>query len=1337
MNHDRPPDGRLSFAVFLLACCSYVQCTVDWESISTPPRFIHDNNPKVLYFTVEKTIIDDKTAIPDNLREVTLHCLAEGNPKPTYKWRKNSKPFQVSAYSDKVVQKPGEGTLVFSKLDIEDAGSYACEATNDNGTAVARPIQLEQTWIRHFPDDEPEIVKVELGDPYARNCSPPASTPTARVYWILMGKEPGQFETINSSHISSNEQGTIFFHFVKESDFKPDRFYTCTAENTELKDYKFGSKFRLDISNNKRRSLTNVPPSEQYVNQSSPIALRGNTHKLHCFFSGYPAPRPKWFHNGVEIGESNDDGFRFENYGKTLVFNVTQDKAGKYDCRFPLHSDIDRIFNVQVEAAPYWPDGPPPNTNTSEGETVTFDCTTSGKPTPKVTFYKNGVELTKNKAQGERFLIDGNKLTIYDVKKGIHGKGDNAVYQCKAENKHDYLWANFYLNLLAFSPQLLTDAGEVEAAIGQSVTLECKFFASPNAKITWSSPNLKQIQHEIVPANPYGVGKLVIKSVTDEAEGEYECHGSNTYGNARGSAKLLIRKATYLEPFARTQEVRVAGEDIRLPCQADADSRLEVTYDWLIDNKTLPELHINSGHYRVDPETHELIVHNPSQYDSAEYKCVANTKLDKAEKRIRISIKDVPVPVHAAYVKKCDPTARYAEIHFEHMEPADSVVPVMEFWVQYQMDADLGVEWRTHPVPTQAHPNDNSEGDNRVVSGTATVSLQPYGKYQFRVLARNAVGDSSPTKVRDGCDTPAKLPDRNPSAVSAEGASPDNLVVSWKPMSREEWNGPNFRYKIKYRPLDPPNAQWEEADVPDPFADRYTINLEDDKDSRPFQPYEIQVQAVNDEGTSAVNPETIQGRTGEGVPSAIVEGFRVVSKKGTSATFAWNAIDPVTANGNFTGYKITYWYEENEDEDYDEDDEDVEESRKKRTVIRARRSAGSGEEGPRKKTIHFGPKVTQGTVTDLKPDTVNYATIAVTNGKHEGAQSDPISFRTDEGVPSPVRKLEAYPLNGRSDNEKGVVALRWKIPRQKNGKIAKYVVEICRTQDGKVISKNCPKQAVDSSKKEIRLTGLEPESEYRFVVRAETGVGEGDPNSADAKTLPQHVAADGVVPETPFVRAERVGEDHFNVSFQPGAFDERDRRPVGNSYKIQIREDGSEDWKTHDPENKDSLQTKVDGLQPGTKYEVRSVAAYSDPATGVESDGYSQSIFVTTQGSAPFSSRLWFLLLLLLIILLILIICCIICVAMRHRGQYPVSEKERQQGREPILPKQSFGEYKDDDEKRSLTGSETKSETDSMAEYGDDPGRFNEDGSFIGQYVPQRTLIPPVEPARGSTSTFV
>ena len=43
-------------------------------------------------------------------------------------------------------------------------------------------------------------------------------------------------------------------------------------------------------------------------------------------------------------------------------------------------------------------------------------------------------------------------------------------------------------------------------------------------------------------------------------------------------------------------------------------------------------------------------------------------------------------------------------------------------------------------------------------------------------------------------------------------------------------------------------------------------------------------------------------------------------------------------------------------------------------------------------------------------------------------------------VPSPVRGLNAYPMNPKSDGEQGVVALVWKKPRRMNGKLQKYVV---------------------------------------------------------------------------------------------------------------------------------------------------------------------------------------------------------------------------------------------------------------------------------------------------------
>lgn len=418
------------------------------------------------------------------------------------------------------------------------------------------------------------------------------------------------------------------------------------------------------------------------------------------------------------------------------------------------------------------------------------------------------------------------------------------------------------------------------------------------------------------------------------------------------------------------------------------------------------------------------MIAKPTQHDSAKYKCIVSTKLDQVEKEIKIQIKgsyehrnprsklllsDVPIAVHSAWVENCDKNSLSAVIQFEHIESANNISPVKEFWVQYQMDSETeGSQWRTHPVPVQAHPNDHIENDLRTVKGSATVSLQPFGKarfskklinvnnfqYVFRVLARNSVGDSAARTVKGQCDTPAKNPDRNPSEVAAKGTSPENLIIQWKPMAREEWNGADFHYIVKYRQREDDQGvgDWKEIAVADPFADRVTVNLDDDKDVKPFQPYEVQVQAVNNEGRTNVVPETVEGRTGEGTPSSIPSGLRVLEKSGTTVTLAWNGVDPLTANGNFTGYKITYWVDE-ADQDIEELEEEDEEKRKFRwkRSIRMRRQSGV------RKTVVFGPSATQGTITDLKPATLNHAYIQVTNGAHEGMPSDTIDFQTDEG----------------------------------------------------------------------------------------------------------------------------------------------------------------------------------------------------------------------------------------------------------------------------------------------------------------------------------------------------
>uniref|UniRef100_A0A1I7YN72 Neuroglian n=1 Tax=Steinernema glaseri TaxID=37863 RepID=A0A1I7YN72_9BILA len=1269
----------------------------------------------------------------------------------SYKWKKDGKPFNLDMYSDRIAKVPGDGSFVFRSMIASDEGVYHCEASNGNGTAFSEKVRLEQTWIHYFPKEAPEEVKVELGDAYSRNCTPPESNPKARVYWIFKGDEEGSFESINSSHISTNEEPSaqaaaaaaprpnlrawtaLLWLCVLLS---PNLYYTCTAENVKLKDYKFGSQFRLDVTKNRRRALnTVVPPSEQYVNQSAPVALNGHIHKLSCFFSGFPEPKPKWYHNGKEISEDNTDGFMFEAFGKTLVFNVSMAKQGKYDCKFPTHADIDRSFQVIVESAPYWPEGPPPNTNTSEGETVTFNCQTSGKPMPTVTFYKNGVAMLKPEP-GKNWVIDGSKLTIYDVKKGMHGSGDNAVYQCKAENKHGYLWTNFYLNLLAFKPQLLSDSGEVEAVEGKPFTLECKFFASPVANVTWEAPPLLGTPHTVIPVDAHGVGRLSIAEVTMDSEGEYVCIGTNKYGRAEGTSKLVVRKPTRLPPDDHKERVIVAGKPLELECNAEHDSHLEVTYEWLVGQKAIPERLMSDEHYKIT-EKNSLIITRPSMYDTAEYTCVAKTKLDETRRTQKLRIKDVPNPVHAAYIKDCDPHNLVAAIYIEHMEGANLIEPIKEVWIQYISDPDVDEHaWKTLPIEFLAQNHERVEGDSRIVSGEIVVSIKPFSRDQYRVFARNNVGDSSPRRVQGSCTAPAKEPFMNPTEVRVQGSQPDNLIVYWKPLDRRDWNGPNVVYDVMYQHGDVSRGgTWTNISGIRPDSDHVTIDLPDDK---AYEAYNVQVVARNDEGMSKVRPKIVEGRTGEGDPGVTPEGFRVTNVGRTTAEFHWKPVDPSLVSGNFVGYKITHWHED-EGDDYDDVNEEQTLRRRRRATHRAERdiSAVSDLPSTNRKTIVFSKDVNSGIVSGLKPNTINYAQISVINGQNEGPPTEPISFRMDEGVPTPVRKLGAYPMNNRSPAEKGVIVVRWSRPRNVNGKLKHYTVQRCSADDNRCL----PAVEVSAKENQLRLHGLDHDRDYRIKVVAHTSAGEGTPNSVDAHTLPASIVAD-LEPEVPNLLESGIGDDHINVTFLPGEFNRDANRPVGNSHYVKYRAEGEEEWQVAKPEA-DKLDVSVADLEPGTKYEMAVVSVQQD-ASGVTRETPSRIHHISTTGYGTRSARLWWILLIIALIILLLCILCCVCALARQRGaKYPVSEKERQQGRERILPTgRTFGEYakSEDDEKRSLTGqSKAESETDSMAEYGDtDPGRFTEDGSFIGQYVPNKTLVSANDkPEKGSSSTFV
>lgn len=170
-------------------------------------------------------------------------------------------------------------------------------------------------------------------------------------------------------------------------------------------------------------------------------------------------------------------------------------------------------------------------------------------------------------------------------------------------------------------------------------------------------------------------------------------------------------------------------------------------------------------------------------------------------------------------------------------------------------------------------------------------------------------------------------------------------------------------------------------------------------DSQPWQAYEVQVYADNKKGKSLVVPEIIEGRTGEGDPGVTPQNFRVRNITSTTADFVWDTVQRNKVQGNFTGYKITFWYDDEDESGIltgNAGEAQTYRRRRQLYLTRVRRNLDSSS-ALNQKSVVFSPQVSFGTISGFKPNSMNYAIISVLNGQNEGAPSEIISFRTNEG----------------------------------------------------------------------------------------------------------------------------------------------------------------------------------------------------------------------------------------------------------------------------------------------------------------------------------------------------
>ncbi|XP_006882701.1 PREDICTED: neuronal cell adhesion molecule isoform X3 [Elephantulus edwardii] len=1277
--------GRVPLILFLCQIISALEVPLD-------PKLLEDlvQPPTITQQSPKDYIIDPR-------ENIVIQCEAKGKPPPSFSWTRNGTHFDIDK-DPLVTMSPGSGTLVINILSEGKAetyeGIYQCTARNERGAAISNNIVVRPSRSPLWTKEKLEPMTLQNGQPLVLPCRPPVGLPPPIIFWM-----DNSFQRLpQSERVSQGLNGDLYFSNVLPEDTRED--YICYARfnHTQTIQQKQPISVRVisvdelndtiaanlsdtefyGAKSNKERPPTFLTPEG---NASNKEELRGNVLSLECIAQGLPTPIIHWI---KEDGTLPANRTFYKNFRKTLqILHVSEADSGKYQCiaKNPF-GVIHHTISVTVKAAPYWIMAPR-NLVLSPGEDGSLICRANGNPKPRISWLTNGVPIEIAPDDPSR-KIDGDTIIFSTVQ-----ERSSAVYQCNASNEYGYLLANAFVNVLAEPPRILTPANTLYQVIAnRPALLDCAFFGSPLPTIEW----FKGAKGSALRGDIYVLhenGTLEIPVAQKDSTGTYTCVARNKLGMAKNEVQLEIKDPTRIIKQPEYAVVQRGGT-VTFECQVKHDQTLIPTVRWLKDNGELP----NEDRFTVKKD--HLVITDVDDDDGGTYTCVANTTLDNVSASAVLSVV-APTPTPAPIYDVPNPpfdlelTNRLDKSVQLSWTPGDNNnSPITKFIIEYEDSMhEAGLWHHLTEVPG--------------IQTTAQLKLSPHVNYSFRVVAVNNIGSSPPSEASEQYLTKAAEPDKNPTNVEGLGSEPDNLVITWKPLSGFDSNGPGLQYKVSWRQKDG-DDDWTSVVVAN--VSKYIVS-----GTPTFVPYLIKVQALNEVGF-APEPAVVKGHSGEDLPMVAPGNVRVNVVNSTLAEVHWDPVPPKSIRGHLQGYRIYYWKTQS-------------------APTRSRRHL-------EKKILTFQGSKTHGMLPGLEPFSHYTLNVRVVNGKGEGPASPDSVFNTPEGVPSAPSSLKI--INPTLDS----LTLEWDPPNHPNGILTEYTLKyqpINNTHElGPLIDVKIP-----ANKTRWTLKNLNVSTRYKFYFYAQTSAGSGSQITEEAITTvdeadnhPPDAGAGKVRVLKPRIRnlTAAAAETSATISWEYEG-------PEHVNIYIEYGVAGSkEDWRKEIVNGSRSF-FGLKGLMPGTAYKVRVGA---EGASGFVS---AEDVFETGPAMASrqvdIATQGWFIGLMCAVALLILIL-LIVCFIRRNKGgKYPVKEKEDAHADPEIQPMKeddgTFGEYSDGEYQRpSKKGSRTPSERtvdkagsdDSLVDYGEGVnGQFNEDGSFIGQYSGKKEK----EPAEGNESS--
>ncbi|XP_026223083.1 neural cell adhesion molecule L1-like protein isoform X1 [Anabas testudineus] len=899
-----------------------------------------------------------------------------------------------------------------------------------------------------------------------------------------------------------------------------------------------------------------------------------------------------------------------------------------------------------------------------KGEDLQLECISEGFPTPTIKWMKMG-DMLPSRTKMYKFE---KLLTITDIEASDQGK-----YMCIASNSAGEA-AHYFDVIVEEPPKWLPEPPQSQLAVtGSDVHIKCSVSGKPAPDITWrrngellrdDSGNNRRVLDDTV----------VIHNATPEDSAVYQCEASNNHGSILANVNILVMKTAPLMLTMDYQQYAVIeGGDIILNCRVFSSPPSTVYW---VKGETAETV---TGERFFPLQNGSLKINSAEKNDIGKYVCVAFNTEGNSTVTAVLDVKDPTRIVHP----------------LQDVQIVSGSTAQLRCQPEYDksLQSSFEVVWRKDGEEILLSLGENSRYlvDNEMLQ-IMNVNLSDQGRYTC--IARTDLDEDNATLFLTVLD----VPDAPKNLVISELQSPRNISLSWVPGS--DHNSSVTEFIVEYE-----ESQWE------PGRWRQLQNVSGNQATAELAlhghlNYQFRVYAVNSVGPGPPSEPTERYKTPPAAPDRNPKFIKIQGHLPHQMHISWEPLLPIEHNGPGLEYKVSY-RKLGVDDDWKED------------------------------LVKRHSLVVENTATFVPYE----IKIQSRNSHGWGPEPKPVTGYSGEDVPTTAPRDVAVEVINST-----VLRVSWTPvpPATVRGHLGGHNVHWIRKRNllnpNKVLDE---RQSLSFPGKRTHaiVPGLEPFSEYSLTVNVFNKKGNGPSSDPVTFSTPE-----GVPGQVPILTASNAQKESILLVWGPPL----ETNGILTGYLLQyhlINETSLEivDSQVKNITGADTTQWQLQGLKEGSLYRFHISActqAGCGPLLAQESNTITPESAVGLK--RDFSTHGWFIGTMCAVALLTLI-ALIACFVQKNKGgKYagtpPPSQRQDMFSMEKVKEKEdlhpdvesqgmnddTFCEYSDSEERPlkggslgSLNGDDMNVDgisRDSLVDYAEGGGEFDEDGSFIGEY---------------------